>query len=376
MEFMRKNLTKQISSVRDLLKNNQSGKVMLGWDGYLDIVWTLISERKSIDEYDIMTTMTELADKINSVAGSASSLEMKKKYQRGGGFTTNVGRTLKVLNVKTNIFGLFGEKGVKETFDELRSENTQLYSGGEPCYSNIFEFHDGKFMFSVVENMLETNWEKLSNRYGEDKLVKNIQQSDIIGQGYWSNILAFDDIMKKVAQIAADSEGAKKKVFLDFGNVKKRAPQKLLDSFAVFKEVADQVDIIVSLNRPELIATAEAVGINITNNEQIIEKLVEVREKMHVNDLVVHTPEFASIANENGTVSMRQVKCVSPAITTGAGDNFNAGLVYAKLLTDQPELILLIANATTSHYVTNGYPPNIEELYEYLEVFEKVPQTI
>ena len=59
---------------------------------------------------------------------------------------------------------------------------------------------------------------------------------------------------------------------------------------------------------------------------------------------------------------MFSVRIRAPVITTGAGDNFNAGICVAKLLDLPPKEQLNVGNRAAEYYVTNGYCANFQHV--------------
>ena len=58
--------------------------------------------------------------------------------------------------------------------------------------------------------------------------------------------------------------------------------------------------------------------------------------------------------------------CKTPALTTGAGDNFNAGYMLGGALRFAPGECLLLGMAASGYYVRNAKSANREELISFL----------
>jgi len=56
----------------------------------------------------------------------------------------------------------------------------------------------------------------------------------------------------------------------------------------------------------------------------------------------------------------------NPKLTTGAGDNFNAGFCLGQVLDLSPKESLIIGTATSGFYVRNAASPTFHELIEFL----------
>ena len=58
--------------------------------------------------------------------------------------------------------------------------------------------------------------------------------------------------------------------------------------------------------------------------------------------------------------------CECPKLTTGAGDNFNAGFVFGMIAGFPMAQTLLMGMATSGYYVRNATSPNLQELIGFL----------
>ena len=72
-------------------------------------------------------------------------------------------------------------------------------------------------------------------------------------------------------------------------------------------------------------------------------------------------------------LSLPTVNIESPVLTTGAGDNFNAGVI-AGLLAGLPlEAGLRMGTMTASFYVATGRSPTLPELWQFTAAHEHSP---
>ena len=58
--------------------------------------------------------------------------------------------------------------------------------------------------------------------------------------------------------------------------------------------------------------------------------------------------------------------CANPKLTTGAGDNFNAGFIFGCLQGYDPADCLKLGVATSGYYVRNAHSPNLEQVRAFL----------
>ena len=97
-----------------------------------------------------------------------------------------------------------------------------------------------------------------------------------------------------------------------------------------------------------------------------IEKLTrDLGEMLNLNCLLVHRHKEAACFTNNTYYEMSVPYCNTPKLTTGAGDNFNSGFVYAYANQMTPDECLKCAIGTSGYYVRNGHSPTINELVSF-----------
>nr|WP_243140929.1 MULTISPECIES: PfkB family carbohydrate kinase [Lactonifactor] len=61
-----------------------------------------------------------------------------------------------------------------------------------------------------------------------------------------------------------------------------------------------------------------------------------------------------------------------PKLSTGGGDNFNAGLCFGLLQGLPLAESLRLGNATSGYYVRTGESPDVYRLYEFMQGYTKL----
>ena len=60
----------------------------------------------------------------------------------------------------------------------------------------------------------------------------------------------------------------------------------------------------------------------------------------------------------------------NPKLTTGAGDNFNAGFCFGQVLGLSTQLSLVLGTATSGYYVRNAKSPTLKDIITFLNYWE------
>jgi sugar/nucleoside kinase (ribokinase family) len=92
-----------------------------------------------------------------------------------------------------------------------------------------------------------------------------------------------------------------------------------------------------------------------------------VAEKLSLYCLVVHPTNEASTVIDGCYYNVLGAFTPNPKLTTGAGDNFNAGFCLGQILGVSPEQSLILGVGTSGYYVRNAKSPTFAELQEFLK---------
>ena len=98
-------------------------------------------------------------------------------------------------------------------------------------------------------------------------------------------------------------------------------------------------------------------------------KALRVYEKMGIYCVAVHPTRFAACAVAGEYFSADGPYCDNPKLTTGAGDNFNAGFCFGQAVGLEPLDSLLLGVVTSGFYVRNARSPNLEEAAAFFEEY-------
>jgi sugar/nucleoside kinase (ribokinase family) len=91
-----------------------------------------------------------------------------------------------------------------------------------------------------------------------------------------------------------------------------------------------------------------------------------INQQLGIYCLVVHPTKEAGCAIGGEYFQVDGPFCANPVLTTGAGDNFNAGFCLAQTLGLDPQRSLLLGVATSGYYVRQGKSPDYTNIQQFL----------
>ncbi len=347
--------------------NNVRGKVLLGCDGFVDEVYQIVDVRKNLDEYTSMDDMRMFGDLVVKRSGGGLGLEIIPKRRCSGGFTPNTGRVAAFLGLKPTLVGLYGAKEIDPAFEEF-VHNCTLVSLGDSAVTLVFEFTNGKILLSALKTVANLTWADFTAHFPGEKLDALFAGVDILGLGYWSLTPDFDSFLTGMVS-RYDHTTAPRRMFFDFADIKKKSQESFFASLELLKKFNGKIPMTMSLNEHEGADLFSRFGITCKEEPAALAAdLKTVREKIGIDELVIHTPHFAAVSHSSqGEAHAMQEFQQNVIRTAGAGDTFNGGYLCASLGDLPLKERLVIANATTSFFVTHATAPTKEELLAQIQ---------
>ncbi|MDR2183396.1 MAG: carbohydrate kinase family protein [Clostridiales bacterium] len=350
-----KNITEKLAGAK--------GSITMCADGFIDEVWEIVDTRASVVEYRLLDRMKQFSQRIDSAGAGGIGLELIKKRRAFGGFTANIGHAAAALGVDVTMVGLYGKDKPDPLFEPL-AQMSNLISLGDSATTHVLEFSDGKILMTDMEAMLTMSWERIVAAAGMGGPANLLKNSDIIGVGYWSLLPAFDDIVTQICAILP-KDGKVRRFFFDFADVRKRDEASLVYSLEILKKHNADFPMTLSVNEHEAVVLFGLYNETVDDaGGPLTEKIETVREKIGLDELVIHTPQYAAAASKSGGAAMvSQIFVEKPIRTAGAGDTFNGGYIAGILAGLDVAQRLHVASAAVTYFLNNGFPPRIEDLF-------------
>jgi len=340
-------------------------QVTVGFDGFVDTIAKIIKKKdKKTSTYFNLTD--ELGTYILEKSGKNFSLELDYVSVKLGGNNPIMSNALGTLGASVNCIGALGQDYAHPVFKKLATV-CNLYSFGDPGTATALEFQNGKMIFSQMGSLNEMGWEKVKEKIGIDILKSLYHSSDVFAILNWSEIETSTEIWKGMLKdVIQPDHGTDKSIFFDLSDCSSRTESDIKEMLDLLNKFSSHASVTLGLNLNE----AQTLN-RFLNNEKADHShsaLAEnIYKKLTIETLILHSAKEAVAINKNGIYSNQSYFIESPKISTGAGDNFNAGFIAAQLLHCDPGTCLLLGHAVSALYVQNGESPGIEKLIEFLE---------
>ncbi len=351
----------------------------LGFDGYIDSLYSLVQSRESKLEWKKMDSMATFGQKVLDVAGSAASIERILKRKIYGGFTPNTSRAMSALGARIVLVAALGYPEMLDIFSPIiQDERINAISISNPGETLGLEFDDGKIMITDFANIFSIDWALLRKRIGLDQLSQYFENVDVLGFGHWSLTHGLSAIWSGCEkEIFPNINTQKKLFFADLSDIKKRSKTDIIEMVNILKKINEYVPVLLSLNDQEVVDLSKALDVTLGDVKSHLgtgyfDAGKNLSQTTNLSYIVVHSPRFATISTDNNEhFWVTEGFTSKPRFTTGAGDHFHSGVVMGLSCGLEPAEAILFGNALTAVFVRTGNSPNCSEVRRFIESYMK-----
>ena len=345
--------------------------VIIGFDGFVDSIIAVVDKRQDTERYDPLHTIAELGSRISAAAGRSSNIELVTKLEKLGGNGPIMANAMARAGFDVTYIGPLGEGVIHPVFNEF-AQIAKVHSIADPAHTDALEFDDGKLMLGKHASLRHVNQNTIDNQIGRDNYVQLIRQTRILGMVNWTMLTQLNTIWQALIDDVLPKMDNNRMIFIDLADPSKRTDDDLAKAMELTKKLNSESKVVVGFNLSEAAQVAKVLGVAVplTDMEQkaAIEKIAtDLREALDVECVCVHPREGAAAAQRqpDGSVKTALFKgpfVSKPKLSTGAGDNFNAGFCLGLLAGLPIDQCLCTGTATSGFYVRNAQSPTLDEL--------------
>lgn len=351
-------------------------RVAAGFDGFCDILARPIL-RNGVQGREYFPTIASFGEYLVSKAAMSCSIELEPITEKIGGNMPIYSQALSVLGVGCDCIGTVGYPKLDDAFTPL-SEAVTLTGVENPGHCTALEFSDGKVMLARNNGVDGLDYDLLVQRVGTARLERWITDADAIALLNWSEMRGASSIWRGLLDHVLPTlpPSPEKLLLLDVSDCSRRDATEVRAMAALTRELSTYFRIVFSMNRNEAQAICNALSSNelAPDAADTADTAAIIRDTTGVSAVVIHLLDGAYVLDDSGGSIVSGQRVDNPLITTGGGDNFNAGLTLGLLGGLGCRDAAALANAAGGFYVVNGRSASTGELFEfihkhYLEVY-------
>lgn len=342
-------------------------KIVVGFDGFIDEIIHAVDKRIDSHNYTRIDHMLQFAKRIERASGLSTNIELIPVTVKIGGNGPIMANALSKHETLLTYIGALGYPHIDPVFLGMPN-NAELISIAQAGHTDAVEFFDGKIMLGKMSGLSEVNYDNLLKIVGKEKLISLLDDLDIFATVNWSMLPFMTDIWQSLHDEILPKLTIKKDrpiFFIDLADPEKRENKEIIRALDLLKQFNSHFKVVLGLNKKE--AYDIAAILHIGNENSSLEDINRaLYHYMDIYSVVIH-PVDQSCTVINGTFYHDFGPLAKkPKLTTGAGDNFNAGFVFGLVLGLSPLESLQLGMATSGFYVRQAKSPRYQELIDFI----------
>ncbi|HVN77496.1 MAG TPA: PfkB family carbohydrate kinase [Terriglobia bacterium] len=338
--------------------------ILVGFDGFVDEIIHLVDERQDADHFTRINSMAAYGNRVANAAGKSCNVEMVVNQMKLGGNGPIMGNSLQAQGYKIIYMGALGKERIHPVFEKFASNCFKVISCADPAHTDALEFLDGKVMMGKLQPLRDVNWTQLMTRVSLDEMRKIIEEVSLVACTNWTMLPFMNSILLGLNDVLGQCR-EKKSVFVDLADPRKRTVVDIREVLELLGSMQKVADMLLGLNEDEATQIARVLGVSTGLDLKAL--AADIRSKTGLHMVVIHPVKEAAVATGDGAFWMGGPYTPVPKLTTGAGDNFNAGFCNGYLGGLPAEQCLATGVCASGFYVRNGRSPQHQELVEFMK---------
>lgn len=349
------------SALEKLKKFTDSKHLLVGFDGFVDEIIHVVDKRKNDHDYERIPDIKAFSERIAKVAGLSANIELVPIQTKLGGNGPIMANAIIAQEHEVSYIGALGKYYIHPVFRDFADVCKKVITLTEPGHTDALEFYDGKIMMGKMNNLVEVSFENLLEKLPRPELEKLLAETDLVAFTNWTMLSNLNGIILEFNKIISNQK-EKPLVFLDLADPKKRTHEDIRNVLTIISDM--KADTILSMNLSESTIISLILGIK---EDEILTRAIKIREKMGIAGIVIHPTNGAAIATAAENKWIDGPYTAKPKLTTGAGDNFNAGFCNAWLAGMDPSECLALGVCSSGYYVRNAASATRDELRSFMQ---------
>jgi sugar/nucleoside kinase (ribokinase family) len=346
-------------------------RALIGLDGYVDKIIRVVDRQDRQGDASYIPDMNSLANRIANAAGKSAALELHVQQTKLGGNGPIMANALATLGLPLTCMGAFGTGDVIHPAFLPMAERCKLIPLSKPARTSALEFDDGKLMLQESQTLDTITFDRLLEVVGKESLQQLFEGADFVAMNNWVSLVHMDRIWTHLQQeICPVLSNRQRVIFFDLADPEKRVNEDLLRALRCLAGFNPWYRTTLGLNEKESEQIAQVLGLELGSGDPrdiLRARAAAIRAAIDVDCVVIHPVAFAAAADKDGSQVVDGPYIAKPLISTGAGDHFNAGFSFGRLIGGDLGQALQIGVATSGYYVRSAQSPSVEQLIGFLE---------
>jgi len=356
-----------VNKIRKSSNALSAKKATVGFDGCIDTLVYLI-KNKRVDTLEVtnFTDMVDFGEYVISKGGKSCSIEYNMQSRKIGGNAPIFSNVLGANNVKTNLIATLGYPEIEDVFADM-SDDCDKYSYGPAQKAMALEFTDGKIFLSPCHQLTDDAWKLIKSSVGENAMKEVFTDADLLALLNWSELTYATELWEDLLNYVIKNAKVEKEkfVFVDLADCSRNRKRDKLRILKIVSEFTKYRTTILSVNENEAIDLFYAL--DFTDESDIKQVAIDTAKAVGIDALVVHTRKESIVVSKDECSVCDTDFQKEPVISTGGGDNYNAGFALGLLLGLDYKECGAFANSTSSYYVSTGKTPRLNDIAEHLD---------
>ncbi|MDA3810384.1 MAG: hypothetical protein PF518_08655 [Spirochaetaceae bacterium] len=364
-----KSLAEKLPNYSDKIKGS---RIVTGFDGFLDQMISVVDQRKDLNNYDPVQSMKQFGDLIKAASNRSSLREIVIESTEIGGCAVNLGDGIVSLGSSLDFYGSMGKPMNKAFKDFATRCNLCVPLACDPGLTMAFEFHDGKYMLSSVNQLAQFNRTMLIDEFKDGRYLQSCKASDLIAFTDWTLYPHMTDCWLYIQDEVLSKLNHRPYIFIDLVDPRSRSEKDICEMIEVLKKFEKYGKTIFGGNLNEGNVLAELYHLDSVEKEgpEVAKLAEQIRETLGISMVALHCTKGAAYADESGNYWADGPYCSTPRKSTGAGDRFNGGFCLGTILDLEPEERLILGGATSGFFVRYGYSGSMEQIIELMKAWD------
>ena len=367
-------LSKTLHGTLNKLKSEVSQHSgLVGLDGFVDKIQRPV-RLQNVGGCEYYETLLDFGKRVQDASDQSAQIELHTTTIKLGGNAPIFSNALAHLGIKNTCLGTFGVPEIHPVFKEIH-EDSELITLGNSAETNALEFDDGKLILSELSTFSELDWEQVKSQVNLKRLGEQASKVQLIGLVDWCNLVHASKIWRGILEeVVKPYSKQSPYFFFDLADPSKKSAQEVSEVIEIINSFSEFGKVTLGLNENETIRLAGLLGVSTSlkhGKESLLSLGRNLFDYMDIDRLLIHPIDGCLSIDSSKEYSLEGRVVKHPVVSTGGGDNFNAGFCFGLLNGFNDLEAMVCAMATSGAYVQNGASPDVNMLIDYLKLWRQ-----